>query len=232
MPSTQPQTASTLDTLRAAFQSIISFAVVVYAIGFLVVNSHYSKFGITNYQLAQTRYIGAGLSYLFIHVIIAAMLAVTVYVLGRGTGPVWVLAFFFVWGLLAAVVYILGKSLAASIVVGVNAGVMALIGYSIWSLWAGLPHAWYHSLLSSKTLSRSALNSFLIAGSIILFFASALSWGRSFWPVTSATLGGGRPTEAVFVFNDDAVPRSFLCRALAYPGNYPCCTRTPTILWS
>jgi hypothetical protein len=83
---------------------------------------------------------------------------------------------------------------------------MALMGYLIWSLWAGLPHTWYHSLLSSKTLSRSALSSFLIAGLIILFCASALSWGRSFWPVTSATLGGGRPTEAVFVFKGDAVP--------------------------
>lgn len=200
MSTIQPTNTSSLKQLEVILQSILSLAAVIYSIGFIIVNSYYTSFGVTDYQLIQTRYIAAGLSYLFIHVGIASMIATILIVIDVHKKIMWVLAFLIIWSLFGLAIYQLSKSVVNSFIVGVSAGIVTLIGYQIWAIWTNTRNL----LLDSIPKGFETL--FIGTGITILICINALVWGRSFWPIMSSNLGGGRPNEAIFVFEAQSIP--------------------------
>ena len=175
MSTIQPTNTSSLKQLEVILQSILSLAAVIYSIGFIIVNSYYTSFGVTDYQLIQTRYIAAGLSYLFIHVGIASMIATILIVIDVHKKIMWVLAFLIIWSLFGLAIYQLSKSVVNSFIVGVSAGVVTLIGYQIWAIWTNTRNL----LLDSIPKGFETL--FIGTGITILICINALVWGRSFW---------------------------------------------------
>lgn len=210
MAKTESSLPSVTDLLRTTVQSIIAFTAVIYTIGFIVVNSYFTKFGITDYGLVQTRYVAAGLNYVAVHLSIAAMIAVIVAVMEKETRFLWLSLTLLVWGLFGVSAYLIGGQLDSALVAGVNAIVISLIAHQVWAAWARNKSTWYDQLLSSRDISQQSFLMVFSAGAILLLSASALTWGRSLWPLMSPTLGGGRPSSAVLIIKPDALPSSGL----------------------
>lgn len=207
------KTTSTTATLRSVLETIIPFTAAIYIIGFVVANSYYSTLGITEYQLVQARYVGAGLTYLFFHLGIAAMVALVVLAVGRASAPVWLFVALGLWGFLGATIYFVGESISAVLAVGVNVGFILFLGYQAWRLWGGRHRTahgvWivpreYRDRIISYGVPQQSIST--VVGIILTFLvcASAITWGQSFWPIVTSTLGGGRPSEAVFVFEAES----------------------------
>ena len=99
MSDLESKSTSTLKQLESIFQGILSLSAIIYTLGFIIVNSYYISFGVIDYQLIQTRYIAAGLSYLIIHFGIASMVTTIFIVLGIQRKVLWFLAFLVLWSL-------------------------------------------------------------------------------------------------------------------------------------
>jgi hypothetical protein len=200
MSTMQSNDIPILKQVQVILQGILSLTAIIYSVGFVIVNSNYASYGVTDYQLIQTRYISAGLSYFFIHVGIASMIAIIFIVLDVRKRLLWALAFIIIWLLFGVAIYLRHGSILASALVGASAGVITLIGYEIWTIWINSNDQWLNVMpKSSKTL-------FIGIGVVIIFCISALAWGRSFWPLMNSGLGGGRPNEAIFVFDTEKIP--------------------------
>jgi hypothetical protein len=200
MSATKSMEISLFKQLDAILQGILSLAAIIYALGFIIVNSHYSSFGVTDYQLIQTRYIAAGLSYLFIHVGVASMIAITLIVIENQRMSVWLFVFLVMWGLFGTAVYLISESIINSFIVGASAGVIVLMGYQLWTVWTDTRNQWLDSMPDQSRVP------FISIGVAIILCVSTLAWGRSFWPIMSSNLGGGRPNEAIFVFEANSIP--------------------------
>jgi len=193
-------------------EGLISLTAFVYVIGFVVANSYYVTFGITEYQLIQARYVATGLLYLFFHLGLATVVAVIVFVLRWARWFIWLSAALGLWGFLGMAVYLVTRSMPLVLAVGVNAGVVVVLGYGIWTSWGGnhrtssgiwLVSRGYLSWFISRGIPKKPLVAFVSVGWVLLVCISAMIWGRSFWPEMNSSLGGGRPNEAVFVFDSE-----------------------------
>jgi hypothetical protein len=199
---------SLINRIQAILQGILSFAALIYATGFVVVNAHYTTFGVTDYQLIQTKYIAAGLSHLIIHLGIASMVAFMAIVIELRNNRIWGIIFLFIWVMFAVAVYLYeDNNVINSIIIGINACLITILGYQLWRLWTraskeNVQNFWLNIIPNNSQMI------FLGIGLFLIVLASAISWGRSFWPFLTSSLGGGRPNEAVFVFskenNDEA----------------------------
>lgn len=203
--SAQSDPSSLATQFQKLFRASVSFTAIIYAVGFLVVNSYYTTLGITDYGLVRGRYIAAGLSYMFMHFGIAAMIAVIALVLDKENRYLWASYIMAIWTLLGVAIYIIGNSILAIFAVGLNAGVMGILAYLLWVTWTQKTPVWYSAFFSSSGVLQQSRVAFLGVGLTILVCVSALSWGRSFWPAMSTTLGGGRFHEAIFILKSDSL---------------------------
>jgi hypothetical protein len=191
--------------VHTIFQGVVAFTAGIYTIGFVVVNSHFSKFGITDYGLVQARYVAAGLNYAAVHVSIAALVAVVFTVFTTSPRLVSLLAFTLVWILLGAATYIAGRQIDAALMTGMNALVIILLARHV-SVGRTREHGnWYARILSYGVSPQSVLIT-LTTCAILLFTISTVTWGKSLWPLMGPTLGGGRPASALLVLKPDALP--------------------------
>jgi hypothetical protein len=192
--------------LQTIFQAVIAFTTGIYTVGFVVVNSHFTKFGVADYGLVQARYIAAGLNYAAIHVGIAAMIAVIFAAFAKSPRLLLVLSTSLLWGLLGGATYVVGRQIDAALMTGVNALVISLLAYQVSTGRSKGDSHWDEEILSSYGVSRQSLLITLTVGGILLVIISTVTWGKSLWPLMGASLGGGRPASAVFAIKQDELP--------------------------
>ena len=201
---------SSVTLVQTVLQAILSVSAVIYFVGFLIVNSYYSIFGITHYQLVQTRYVSAGLSFVLINICFSGLIAAILLVLEQTRPIIWIISFFIVWAMLGISIYVFSNAIIDVILISINAGIVILLAYQINLIWLGMPNKWFEIFLDSDNSQIQMRTAFIGIGFAILLCLGSLSWGLSFWPHMSSTLGGGRLSEAVFILDENNLPEDGL----------------------
>ena len=196
------------NVLQTIFQGVIAVTAGIYSVGFVVMNSYFSKFGITDYGFVQARYIAAGLNYFAIHVSIAALITVLFAYFAKSVWLVWPLTFLLLWALLGGATYSVGRQIEEALIVGVNALVVSLLAWQLSSNWMKREGPWY-KLFSSYGISQRSLLILQTVGAILLVALSTITWGRSLWPLMGPTLGGGRPASAVLAIKPGEISADY-----------------------
>lgn len=195
-------------------KSIVSAVAIFYIIGFIVVNSCYSKFGNFEYELFQARYIAAGLNFILVHIGMSAMISIIAFIL-KDLKYIWITLFFVIWTVLGTNIYIGANKFYIStnkfsliFLILINILTIFLTAYQIFSSWLKSDHTYFYSNFMNNDFSESLFNLLKISVMITLFISSSTIWGSSFWLTMSPTLGGGRPIEAKLVFIKSNLPEN------------------------
>jgi len=190
--------------LATLFQSAFSFAAVVYAIGFLIVNYSYSRYGFTADSISQARYISTGLLFVLIYS--------SLFILHIGS--ISILAKFYRFGfslLIAAVLAVFAYSWS------VNMTSFFLVFVSTPPFLFALEWLWSHSSDRSEShvqwqvgrtfLPFSSTLALIIKIMIVLIVASVVIyvWANYLWTYISPAIGGGNPNKGVVLFDQEAV---------------------------
>ncbi len=193
-------------TPKTLLEILASGTALIYAIGFVVVNSNYSSFGFLDYQILQSRYVGAGLTYVVTHVSGAIAVALLLLLVHKRQILFAIILCFFTWSIMAVSMHGQGRSFMEILVSAVTAVAVVVAGQMLNAKWRGVSRPWFTSFDDLLGLRGQSVVKAYYLFFFLTVFVTSVAWGRSVWLSMSPALGGGRPTEIIVVFTDGKAP--------------------------
>jgi hypothetical protein len=184
------------------FQGLISIVAIIYTIGFIIINSYYSRYGIAVYEVPQVKVLSAGVLFIVLHLSLSIF---PCYVLLRVFNPLRLyiaivvvsLSFIGGWTFSLDPEHSVSNALIAAIATGIIVAVSS-VAFSVIAL-PDMPKLPLFGKLERQTAHQNTL--LLVILSSILFSAM-IFWSIHFWPFVPGVLGGGQTSSAVFVLKE------------------------------
>jgi hypothetical protein len=187
--------------VRALIPGTLSLAALIYTFGFIIVNSHLSKFGLTSYDTTSDTIFAAGTCYaifiLFIvgliinslvkHQMERFVIKLIVFIVGLNTLR-WFLSTY-----------------ALDVAVGI------ILGIAVWVLIVGGFTYWIYEFWNEATHKDAVLVEYLqlrlrsITIAVLVFVILPYWWGWFFWPYIPNYFGGGEARTASLIIDLEKV---------------------------
>jgi len=212
--------SETIKTFGSILSAFVGAASLFYAIGFVIVNIHLSKYGIRDFELARPTYLSAGISFVVFHTVMVSIVVSSISIMEHiyksktKNQPLFLLMTIILGSIVSTGAFPITIT-ALTFTSNPGTPVNVIFGqiykqYLDYLLFIGFGTFWLLLITMmplTKSPSKHGNRTKLFAGIFVMFFLLTLVfYGVSAYPKLPSALGGGSPVGVKFVINEDVNP--------------------------
>lgn len=207
----QDNTPPNIRRYQTLLQSSLSITAIIYILGFVVSNSYYGLFGVFNYDLVQSRYLAAGISFIYFTILGSIIFGLAIslgYWLKPGNAEFFAtilsVSYLAILLMYAAIAHKNNPENFLISIMSVSPFFLLVVIIGCFISWVVVGELVFNKMKEFRWVDKFIENTKklppLITYTVIIGYilTCASIFGKTIWGVLTPEYGGGKPYEAVF----------------------------------